>query len=180
MAGKPTNIVQFFLKQVSKLPINKCYVNSNFNEIGLANVLVSRKHVTGTITMAIFLVDLKCLGVKNVTFIFNDKEENVLKKVRKNMEIIEIDYNLAHNIIYAGLEYALELGISPHKDFNFSKFILQPDDDNIPLIDVHTGDHEGKPHLIVENIIKYSKEINILKKTQGEGNFRVDLLLKPF
>lgn len=180
MANNTVNIKQFFLTQVGKLPIGKCYVNSSYADVDLANVFVSRTHVTGKITVAIFLVDLKCLGIKDVHFIFNEAVEVVKEKVLQNTDIVEIDYNLAHNIIYAGYEYALELGLAPHKDFNFLKCILQPDDDNIPLIDVHTGDENGKPHLIVDNLVKYSNAINTLKKTQGEGNYRVDIFFEEF
>jgi hypothetical protein len=80
---------------------------------------------------------------------------------------------LAHNIIYAGYEYALELGINPHQDFKFTKFILEEDDDEIPLIDIEVGGKGGVPHLLITdgNPAKYKPVYNHLLKTLGEGNF---------
>ena len=175
MDASKLNIKQFFINQVGKLPIHKCYVNEFYEDAGLANVFICRKHVTGKITIGIFLIDLMCLGVKDVHFIFNEAEEDVLERIFGDGVIKEIDYNLAHNIVYAGYEYALELGINAHKDFSFVKYILEPDDDKIPLIDVKTGDKDGKPHLIVDNLLNYSHVIKMLIKTQGEGNFQIGI-----
>ena len=120
------------------LPIFKCYITDDWQESQLTNVIVSRKHVNGNITVGMYLVDLLCLGVKDSTYIFNEPENKALNFLYSdpNHPFIEIEYHLAHNIIFAGLEFAEELGLKPCKEFGVSQYILEEDTDDIPLIEI--------------------------------------------
>ena len=84
---------------------------------------------------------------------------------------MEIDYTLAHNIVYAGHDFALDFEIQAHKDFAITKAILEPDTDDVPMMEVHTGDASGKPHLIVESPGQYSEALAKLKRHAGEGGY---------
>jgi len=42
--------------------------------------------------------------------------------------MIEQEYLLLHNIIYGAIEFADDLGIKPHKDFDLICHVLEPDD----------------------------------------------------
>ncbi len=129
------------------LPICKCYITSGYKEMGMGNVIVIRKHITGNVTLGTYLIDLLALGIKDTTCSFNNSS-NVLDSILANGDFIEIDYNLAHNIIFGSLEFAAEHGFKSHKDFEkLTKYILEIDDDNIPLIDIEFG-KEGKPIVI--------------------------------
>lgn len=78
------------------------------------------------------------------------REEESENWIEIKLFSVEIDYNLAHNIIYGGNEYAEEHGFKIHKDFEkLTQYILEVDDDKIPLIDVEFG-KDGKP-LVIEN-----------------------------
>src|SRR5207248_2257023 len=108
------------------LPIYKCFVNKNWKTGGIADVFVLRRHVNGHVTAGVYLVDLSCLGVKDTFFFFNEEESEVMGKVPMSM-FMEIDYALAHNIIYAAHDFALEYDIHPHKEFSITKQILEED-----------------------------------------------------
>ena len=130
------------------LPIYKCFITSGYQEFGMGNIMVIRKHTTGNITFGTYLVDLYALGVKDTTYSFSNPD-NFLDTILSNGNFIEIDYNLAHNIIFGSIEFASEHGFKPHKDFEkLTKYILEIDDDNIPLIDIELV-KDGKPFLIV-------------------------------
>lgn len=129
------------------LPIDACYINSDWKENGLANVFVVRKHTNGNFTFGVYLVDLFALGTKDTFFNFNQPPD-VLNNLLFRANIVKTDYNLVHNIVFGGNEYALENGFKIHKDFEkLTKYILEIDDDIIPLIDIEFG-KEGKPFLI--------------------------------
>lgn len=129
------------------LPLDKCYVNDDWKEGGMANIFVVRTHTTGNRTFGMYLVDLYALGTKNTHYQFN-KPEKDLRELLSRGNFVEIDYTLAHNIIYGGNEYAAEHGFKIHKDFiNLTQYILEADDDRIPLIDVEFG-KDGKPLVI--------------------------------
>ena len=140
---------KYIQTRVRSLPISKCFVTTDWEEFGIANVVVTRKHVNGNITAGIYLVDLFCLGIKDTFYFFNEPEEELFEKINIERSYLqEVDYNLAHNIIYAGHDFAIEFDIQPHKTFSITKFILEEDNDAIPVIDIPVGDENGNPHLM--------------------------------
>lgn len=154
------------------LPVHKCWVNGDWQSAGIANVVVSRRHVNGNLTTGIYLVDLLCLGVKDTFYFFNEPEEDLMERLNIKSGFFKgLDYNLAHNIIYAGHDFAEEYDIHPHKEFALTKFILDEDTDDVPLVEVPVGDEEGKPSLIVSSDYNYRPALEKLKKNAGEGNY---------
>lgn len=131
-----------------------------------------RKHVNGNITLGVYLVDLLCLGVKDTWYMFNTPEEEVDERFdMAHGYLTETDYTTAHNIIYAGHDFAADFEIAPHKDFGFTRYILEEDDDRIPLVEIPVGDEEGKPVLIVSRTDNYGAALQKLEKHAGEGNY---------
>jgi hypothetical protein len=153
------------------LPIYKCLVTKTWKESKMVGVIVMRKHSNGNITAGFYSMDLLCLGVKRTSYFFNITEEEFLEKqgdVAHRYE--EVPYDLAHNIIYAGHDFAMEYDIHPHKDFQVSRFILEEDSEDIPLIDIPVGD-KGKPHLLVMSAKDRPDALAKLQKNAGEGNY---------
>jgi hypothetical protein len=130
------------------LPIDACYINNDWIDSKMANIIILRKHTTGKFTFGIYLVDLLALGTKDTFFNFSQPIQ-IVDDILSRANFIQIEYNLAHNIIYGGNEFAEEHGFKIHKAFNsVTKYILEPDDDNIPLIEVEFG-KDGKPLVII-------------------------------
>jgi hypothetical protein len=119
------------------------------------------------------LVDLLCLGIKDTFYKFNIPESEADEMLESQKDFFgEFDYNLAHNIVYAGHDFAMEFDIPPHKDFALTKNILEEDDDSIALIDIAVGDDEdGKPHLIINAQGQGKWALEKLKKNAGDGNY---------
>lgn len=157
------------------LTIGKCYISENWEQMREGNIIVTRKHSNGNLTFAYFLVDLGLLGVKDSFYDFNYPEEDFLVQLEKQGRgdnFIEIDYNLAHNIIYGGVEYAEEYGFYPCKEYAISKYVLEEDDENIPLIDVEYG-VDGLPTVFCNNENPMTREIKQLEDSIGQGNFEI-------
>jgi hypothetical protein len=153
------------------LPVSKCMVNKDWEESQIANVSVMRKHTNGNVTIGLFRVDLLCLGVKDTVFFFNTSEDEFLSSYSRELaDFKEIDYALAHNIIYAGHDFALEFDIHPHHNFEITRFILEEDDHAVPVIEVPVGT-DGLPHLIVERSGQFAEVLAKLKQYAGEGNY---------
>lgn len=163
--------------QARRLPIHACYVNENWQEDGLAQVIVSRIHKNGKVTAGFFLVDLLCVGAKDTHFIFNEPESEMQEMIKGFTEEYELnmqqcDYKVAHNIVYAGVDFAAEFGIEPCEDFDITKMVLEEDDDKVEMIDVECGE-DGIPVLIDFGVggrtAYYLKQ---LQKHAGEGNYK--------
>jgi tetratricopeptide (TPR) repeat protein len=91
--------------------------------------------------------------------------------------MLEIEYSLAHNIIFAGHDLATEYHIPQHPDFvSTTCYLLEEDDDKIPLIEIHTGDDNGLPHLIVGSDNKQPVALARLKEYAGEGRYGYTIL----
>lgn len=113
---KNTSPRKYIQTRAKSLPIYKCYASKGWEGAGLANVIVTRQHVNRKITGGMYLVDLKCLGVKDTSWFFNVSEEDFFDRFPDLEEhFMEIEYNLAHNIIYAGHDFAMEFDIAHKK-----------------------------------------------------------------
>ena len=163
---------KYIQTRARSLALDKCYINGDWKESGMASILVTRKHVTGNHTVGVYLVDLFCLGLKDSYYFFNIDDDR-LEEIIGNHFTDEIDYNTVHNIIYGGIEYSGEIGFKPAKEWSVTEFILEPDDDNIPLVDIEFGKN-GRPYFLFyesDETYKTYDIINILEKNVGAGNY---------
>jgi len=172
----PENYIR---QRARSLPIFKCLVNKGWEEGGLAQVTIARRHINGNITYCSYLVDLHCLGVKDTFYDFNITEEQfdvMRKRMSQGYDLVEIDYALAHNIIHAGWEFGEETGFKPHKDFlSITQYMLEEDNDEIPLIEISCGDTDGKPIYVqgpYDDEASVRRIIAQLEKNVGRGNYR--------
>ena len=164
-----------------KLPIAECWISSDWKVAGICSIVVTRQHTSGNLTFGIYLVDIFCLGLKNSNPVFNKPEyeyEDLLDKIFSTHMYgkTQIDYVLAHNIIYGAVAYAEDLGFKPEKDWIFSQMILEEDTEDIELIEVEFGKN-GKPYFINGPYDNVQKVVNTLKKSVGEGNFEMTYIL---
>jgi len=157
--------------KMRSLPVCKCMVNKDWEDSQIANVSVMRKHANGNVTIGLYRIDLLCLGVKETVYFFNIPEQEFVAQYSFELsDFKEIDYTLAHNIIYAGHDFALEFDIHPHRDFEITRFILEEDNNAVPLLEVPLGT-DGIPHLIVEKQGQHAEILAKLKRYAGEGNY---------
>ena len=170
----PENYIR---QRARTLPIYKCYVNGDWKEANMANILIVRQHVTGNLTVGLYLVDTMCLGVKDSFFKFNISTyefEKIYQPMNEEIGLEEIPYNLAHNIIFGAIEFAEEYGFSPYKEFTSTTiYLLEEDTDEIELIDIDFGD-DGKPVYVQgpnDTLATANRIVKTLEKTAGKGNF---------
>ncbi len=175
---KPQQSPENYIRQKARnLPIYECRINKSWLNNKFSQIIVARQHANGNLTVCFYLVDLGCLGVKDSGFRFNiDKVEyeELLQRFEDNDKIISVEYALAHNIIYAALAYAEELGFKPCKEFTqTTRFMLEEDTDEIELIEIECG-KDGKPLYVNSGFDNETRErqiINQLEKAVGKGNF---------
>jgi len=151
------------------LPLGTTYMNYLPGE-GTASVLVSRIRPSGNVAMAMFLVDTFCLGVKECYYMANLTPEEYKEKsatLIENLEMKEVPYPEAHNLIYGAVEWAGEADILPAKEWAVAKYILDEDTDEVPYIEYEFGDN-GLHHLIVATRMEDARLIPILQKRLGD------------
>ncbi len=163
------------------LPIGICYISGDWKESRAAVIIVARVHPNKNITHGVFFVDLYCLGVKDTLWLFNQNPLEFKAIIdRQNaadsdtFPVYKTNYALVHNIIYGAISYAEENGFRVHKNFELTQFILEEDDERIPLIDVEFG-YKGKPLYIAspENPDELRRVNAHLGQRLGQGNFYI-------
>lgn len=85
------------------------------------------------------------------------------------MIIIEDSCELINQIVYGAIEYADNLGFSPHKDFSLSKYILGVPIE--PTKKIRFGGPDGKPLYILGPEDDPQEIIQRLTEEVGENGF---------
>ena len=172
----PENYIR---KKARTLPIYECRINETWEDTHLAQISFARSHINGNITACFYLVDLMCLGVKDTDYMFNvpfHTYREQIEKINDRLPATDIAYELAHNIVYAGVEFAWEYGFKPHKDFtSITRFMLEEDTDDIELIEIECGINEKPMYMRgpFDDDLKVKKIIAQLEKTAGPGNYSI-------
>lgn len=141
----------YLKNRARSLPIYKCWINEEWEDEMMAHIFLVRKHSNGNLTFGTFLVDLVEAGLKDCFAGVNETEAHVMGILKDYRDdFIEIDYNVAHNIVYGGLEFAVEQGRRVCREFEWAQYVLEEDTDDIPLINLPFG-LEGDSVENVEN-----------------------------
>jgi hypothetical protein len=168
----PENYIK---NQARLLPVGGCFITGDWETTGICTIFITREHKTGNVTFGIYLVDLYCLGLKDTSYSFNaEYDQFVYSKINLG-DFERCEYALAHNIIFGAIAYAEDYGFKPHKDFAVSQFILEEDDEQVPLMEIEFG-LDGMPCYVqgpFDEPSTIGRNIAILKRTAGEGNFKV-------
>ncbi|MBA4379794.1 MAG: hypothetical protein C0393_03775 [Anaerolinea sp.] len=168
---------RYFLQHAREYPILGCWVNAEWKKSGITPVVIARQQSPDKVIFAVCLVDLYCLGVKDAYA----NADYSRKKFEQNLPHIcsdapeECSIELAHEIIYGGLEYAKQYGFDPHPDFKrqMADQVLDPPDAYPGTHKVRFGKN-GKPFFAAgpyDDERKISQVLSTLTRTAGEGNY---------
>jgi len=179
---KPLSPENYIRKISRKLDVLECKINDDWQESGLAVIALVRQKKSGRLVLTSFVVDLKCLGVKNTAYwvdVYNDFYEDWLSKMSEGMDLnmVKIEPNLAYNIIYGAVDYAAAAGFEPQEDYKITKYNLAEQDTLIPE-SVTFGGEDGKPLFIAGPYDNSQKIMATLQRNLGEGNFH--FIAAPF
>lgn len=161
-----------YMRRVMRsLPVDKCYINPDWKEQGMAHVVIVRRRPDGKFAMVVYLVDTFCLGVKDAfwrTSLDKSELDAMIKNFEERIGIEECDYATAHNLILGAIEFAEEGGIKPCKEWMLGQYGLDEDTDDIPLIEFDYG-LEGKHFLNTYTRSEGAKYIPILEAHLGDN-----------
>ena len=157
------------------LPLGKCYISDTTLDVGgIFHIVVTRRHTGGRISMALFMVDMFCVGVKESFFRLRLEQEeldDMLDTTDWGFTFLECSYEEAHNRIYGAIAFAEEGGIEPDKSFALTQYFLEEDTDDIPFIDYDYGSN-GQHLLVCDSQLEASRYLPALRRTLGEDGFK--------
>ena len=112
---------------VATAPILHCFVMEAIWKQGIGQVVFSRLLPNRNVAVSTFLLDLNCLGVKNAMFNIADRpfyDKNVYDRLKNTYVLETLDPACARKLVEGGVEYARNLGFSPHADYIKAKAIF--------------------------------------------------------
>ncbi len=105
----------------------EAYIDTDWRDYGLAHLLVVRRRDHGSADLAVFLVDVWCLGIKDAYGEFDVTEAFVKELVEERLPEDQreaIHPTCAKKLIDGALAYAEQFGFAPHRDFRKARKVL--------------------------------------------------------
>lgn len=167
------------LLHAREYPIFGTWIMEGWQEMGLAPVIVARQQEPDKIMFGVYMVDIYCLGIKDVftktDYALNRFNRDLPNLFSGNPEKCSVE--LAHEVIYGGLEYGAKLGFEPHPDYykQHADLMLDPPDAH-PRLDHVAFGKDGKPLYVTgpfDDKQKIAKVVKTLTRTCGAGNFNI-------
>jgi hypothetical protein len=141
---------------------------------GLVLVAVARRHRPRRVRVCGYLVDVYCLGVKDVLGPEIVKDEDLpafldrfFSAVQHGEPPLEVPLELARHLVYGGVDYARTLGFEPHPEFADAAGVLGEWQGPSAI----TFGSEGMPLYISGPYDNPRAVMRTLSRTVGDGNF---------
>jgi hypothetical protein len=163
------------VRKARSYPKTNCYITDGWQDSGIGNITLIREKPDGNFLVAVYLIDIFCLGLKNTFYNPDTSSSEIKDMLNKNPDEkqIELNSDYAHSIIYGGIDFALNLGFKPHSDFKVTKFILTPREE-IEFDDTIEFGKDGKPYYFAGPYDTPEKNNRIFKQLEesvGKDNF---------
>lgn len=173
---QPMSPERYIKERARTLPIECCYINKDWEKAGEASIMIVRRHPQDTYTIGYYLVDTFCRGVIDSFYKFSlpgwEFREMIDDITIRNM--VPADYVQVHNLIYGAISFAEEAGIAPHKSFELTRYLLEEDTDDVPLIEYDFG-KDGMHCLLARTRFEANQYLPLLRKNLGM-NFTYTIL----
>src|SRR5271165_7079352 len=115
-AAEPEGTLAQDVRYAAAAPLHACFVQERLFETGVGMVILTRKTDDDEFAIAGFLVDVYCLGVKDVLFRETDESEMeaFLGTLGARAPLTPIDPPYARKLLRDAVAYANSLGLAPH------------------------------------------------------------------
>ncbi len=175
MAGK--------MQASSKGEIIYCGICSTITDVGIGHVVIARQGPSRLVGLAMFLVDIGCLGVKDTMACLRGPSEvkAIIEKLENRNDLQPVAPELARGLVEAAVGYAKSLGFEPHSDYRKASMIWG--DIQAQSIEGHYEfGRNGKPHYCngpFEDIARQEAILCTLERSVGKGNFHFTMAIDP-
>jgi hypothetical protein len=107
------------VRRLAAMPLRSCMVQDGLFERGNGMMILARQQSDGQLAVAGFLLDVFCLGVKDVFFRpFEPSEfDEYMDIMGQEVPLSDVDPAYARKLLRDTVAYARSLGLEPHPDF---------------------------------------------------------------
>lgn len=159
--------------------IVRCGITEAVRRAGIGYVLLARQAPMGQVAVALILVDVYCLGVKDAfgSIKLPSEAEEMFQQLANDHELQSVSPGLARGLVEGAIEYARALGFEPDPDYR-KIAPLWGDVEAEPVEGHYEFGSDGKPLYIrgpYDDFAKQQFVVHTLEKTVGSGNYNVRL-----
>jgi hypothetical protein len=169
------------VRRAASAPIRHCLLNGSLFESGVGTLIFARGVPGGELAMASFLLDVHCLGIKDVVFrsVARTDLEEWIATADETDPLVTIEPSHARKLLRDLRDWAESIGFSPAEDFEVVERLFG---------DVSTGScdvtfqfgRDGKPFYVPgpsESPMQIRRRMEQLRARFGEKG--VDLIGSP-
>lgn len=167
---------RFSPAQAADYPIQDCLVPEQLFEVGLGQIILTRSLPSGDLAMAVFLLDVFCLGVKNALYTVIAPQDYALQRRRiedSGGPLERVHPSCLRKLVEGGVDYARKLGFPPHADYAQAARLFG-DIDAAACPVRYTYGQDGKPFYISgpnESPAQSRRILNTLSRKLGPEQF---------
>lgn len=162
----------------------EAHTHAKFQEIGITNVVIARTDGAGWTRFGVFLLDLKCLGVKDAfagALPATDWPEELARLIPAD-ERIALHPACARKLVEGAAAYAQKLGFLPAREYAAARRVfgsVRPEE----CIEEFTYGKEGKPFYIAgphDDEARIARVLRTLTAKLGPDGFHYVVPADPF
>jgi hypothetical protein len=166
------------MRRMAAAPIHACLVNEELFEVGSGNLVLVRKMADGRIAMAAFLLDVYCVGVKDVMVRQDDTAEieSIMEDLGEAQPLVAVDPAWARKLLRDLVAWSRSIGLAPHPDYTAAELLFGD-----VLADACTESFsfgmDGRPLLIpgpLDTRARIRERIKALQRKLGEDGFDIE------
>jgi hypothetical protein len=163
------------LRRMAGAPIHACLVSEAEADVGLGYLILVRRAADGRMAMATFLLDLYCVGVKDVMMRVGEASdiEGFIAALGEAQSLIAMEPPRARRLLRDLVAWSRSIGLPPHPDYAAAEALFG----DVPVDssdESFSFGRDGKPFLIQgpsDTPARIRKRIEALRRTVGDDGF---------
>jgi hypothetical protein len=162
----------------AQAPIQHCLLTEDLFEIGMGTLILARGATPHLLASGSFLLDVFCLGIKDVTFgtFEHDEFAMYVEATDAGSPLVSITPSNARKLLRDLAAWSQSIGFPPHRDFAAVERIFGDVSADASGADFQFG-RDGKPIYIpgpFESATLIRRRIELLQKHLGEDGFLLE------
>lgn len=168
--------IRFQMSSAAKCPVVRARVTTSIFQNGMGIALLVRRDPKGKTAIAMFLLDVYCLGVKNAAFRVNTESEakRWLNELYSRGDTwVDVSPEYVRKLVEDTIVYARSLGFAPHPDNSIAQ-LLFGDLDAAKCTETFTFGSKGKPMFIAgpnDSPARINQIMAVLTRKLGQEGF---------
>lgn len=142
-------VIKESLEDIGKYPIFQCMIPQALFVNGFGTTLIVRKLSDNEVIVGGFWLDVYCMGVRAAFLraMQMDEYNSTISSLHQNENFGLAEPSLVRALVEQSVEYAQNLGLKPHDDYEEARYIFG-DIDPKECTDTFTFGKNGKPHFV--------------------------------